>query len=101
MSPMTDPEHEHTAQEQLILDHMLAGEWDLIQDLRDDAAAAAVAGDPSAAGPNELDVFLVDHVNATAHYQDQHEAPESEREDAARQEATAGNVTAARGARAG
>lgn len=78
---MTVPEHTHTTQEQTIWDHMEAGEWDQIGALHDTATIPPYTPpDPAPAdwepGPDQ---WNRDYANATAHYQDAHEASEEER----------------------
>ena len=75
-------EHDHTAQEQAIWDHMEAGEWEEIDALRQ--AAQEADQDPPSHPPPEgwkppIAQYQIDHKNAHAHYQDAHEAPEAER----------------------
>lgn len=57
-----------TQQEQAIFDHMNAGEWDDIMVLRETAREAG-----------EEDRFQADFESAKAHYDEQHEAPVTER----------------------
>lgn len=66
-------DHEHTDQEQAIWDHLEAGEHDDIEQLRTDAASAP--GEVSAS-----DQFNTDYANAWAHYQEENEMSEKDRE---------------------
>lgn len=80
---MTIPPHTHTAQEQTIWDHMEAGEWDAIDDMRQ-AAHDADQKPPSQPPPPgwrpPIAQYNIDHKNAHLHYQEAHEPPEPERE---------------------
>jgi hypothetical protein len=82
MSPMT-VQHDHTAQEQTIWDHMEAGEWDAIDELRQ-AAMDADQKPPETPPPPgwrpPIAQYQIDHKNAHAHYQDHYEPPDGERE---------------------
>lgn len=80
--PMT-VDHEPTEQEQAILDHLEAGEHDELDALRE-AAHAADPKPPTTPPPKgwkpPVAQYNVDHMHAVASYQDEHEAPEGERE---------------------
>jgi hypothetical protein len=79
--PMT-VDHTHTAQEQTIWDHMEAGEWDAIDQMREDAQEADQSPPETPPPPGwrpPIAQYQIDHKNAHAHYQDAHEPPESER----------------------
>ena len=79
--PMT-VDHEHTAQEQQIWDHMEAGEWDEIDAMRQAAHDADQKPPETPPPPGWLPPvaqYNIDHKNANAHYQDAHESPEGER----------------------
>jgi hypothetical protein len=81
MSPMT-AEHDHTAQEQQIWDHLEAGDLDAIDALEQAAHGADQAPPETPPPPGWLPPvaqYNIDHKNAWAHYQDAHESPESER----------------------
>jgi hypothetical protein len=77
MSPMT-VEHDHTAQEQQIWDHLEAGNHDAI-DALEEAAYSDQPADLPAGQLSPPEQFDVDYQNAYNHYQDAHEAPEPER----------------------
>ena len=93
---MTD-EHEHTEQEQALYDHMHAGEWEQIEQLRADAYAAPP---PEAKDGEQMitpaEQFDEDHANAYTHYQADHEAPEKAREAATKAQVQDENATAAK-----
>lgn len=94
---MTQPEHTPTEQEDVLYDHMTAGEWDAIEELRADAYAA----DPTPPDPVPEDwlppaeQFDTDYGYAYGHYQADHEAPEAAREVATKVEVSEENATAA------
>ena len=76
-------DHEHTAQEQAIWDHMEAGEWDEIDAMRQaahDADPKPPETPPPPGWKPPVAQYNIDHKNANAHYQDAHEVPEEERE---------------------
>lgn len=92
---MTD-EHEHTEQEATLYDHMHAGEWDQIEDLRQEAYAAPIPESKDGeqmATPTEQ--FDTDHANAYTHYQADHEPSEEEREENTREQTEGENAVAA------
>jgi len=79
---MTDQDaHTPTEQETAIYDAMTAGDWDTVDELRQDAYAAdQTPPDPEPddwSSPAEQ--FEADHLNAHAHYQADHETPEVQR----------------------
>jgi hypothetical protein len=90
----TTSPHNHTAQEQAIWDHMEAGEWDAIDQMRQDAHDADPKP-PTHPPPPEwkppIAQFNIDHKNANAHYQDDHEPQEGEREQATAEAVAAQN----------
>jgi predicted short-subunit dehydrogenase-like oxidoreductase (DUF2520 family) len=61
--------HVATDQETALYEAMTAGDWDAVEEMR-----------TAAAEEEALDQFDVDYANAYAHYQADHEMPQSERE---------------------
>jgi hypothetical protein len=94
MTPMFDPTHTHTPQEDQIYDALTAGDQEAVEQLRADATGEPLTPDgpsgPSGPSipesepePEPLDPaaqFDADYANAHARYQADNEAPEAERE---------------------
>jgi hypothetical protein len=95
MTPMLDPTHTHTPQENQIYDALTAGDQEAVGQLRADAigididAPGAPSGpsqpepEPEPEPPEPLDPaaqFDADYAAAHARYQADNEAPEAERE---------------------
>jgi len=70
---MINDEHICTEQEDQMLAYMEAGEWDQIEVMKEEVTKIEVSEE------DKLQ-FHEDYTNAYRHYQDNHEAPEEERE---------------------
>lgn len=94
---MTDQgEHVITEQENALYEYMTAGDWDTVDQLRQDAYTA----DPTPPDPLPEDwlppreQFDADYAAAHAHYQADHEAPEEAREAATKEQVHEQNTDA-------
>jgi hypothetical protein len=81
---MTDQgAHVATDQETALYEAMTAGDWDTVEEMRQEAAEADPA--PPDPVPDDwlppVDQYEVDYANAYAHYQADHEMPEEQREE--------------------